>query len=215
MTGRGHAALLGAFAMVLVWSGILPRDRLTWLLEVLPAIVGAVVLVAVYRRHRLTDLVYVLVTVHAVILCIGGHYTYAEVPAFNWLRDEFGLARNYYDRVGHVAQGFVPAMIAREVLVRAAVVNGERWRHFIVTCICLAISAFYELIEWWVAVASGQAAEAFLGTQGDIWDTQWDMFLALCGAIAALALLGRWHDRQMVALAMRRGANVGPQGGRQ
>lgn len=197
-----HRVLLVSFVAVLAWSGIAPRDGLTWLLEVLPAILGAVVLVALYPSRRLTDLVLVLVWIHAAILCIGGHYTYAEVPAFNWLRDEFGLARNYYDRVGHLAQGFVPAMVAREILLRVGVVNGRRWLFFLVTCICLAISAFYEFIEWWVALASGQAAEAFLGTQGDVWDTQWDMFLAFIGAMSGQLLLGAWHDTQ---LARRRG----------
>jgi len=197
-----HRVLLVSFVVVLAWSGIAPRDGLTWLLEVLPAILGAVVLVALYPSRRLTDLVLVLVWIHAVILCVGGHYTYAEVPAFNWLRDEFGLARNYYDRVGHLAQGFVPAMVAREILLRVGVVNGRRWLFFLVTCICLAISACYEFIEWWVALASGQAAEAFLGTQGDVWDTQWDMFLAFIGAMVGQLLLGAWHDSQ---LSRRRG----------
>jgi putative membrane protein len=186
--------LLLSFLGVLLWSGIAPRDRLTWLLEVLPAIIGVGILVSLHPRRRPTDLVLVLIWIHAAILCVGGHYTYAEVPAFNWLRDEFGLARNYYDRIGHVAQGFVPAMIAREILLRLSVVNGRTWLFFLVTCVCMAISAFYEFIEWWVALASDEAAEAFLGTQGDVWDTQWDMFLAMLGAIAAQLLLGRWHD---------------------
>jgi putative membrane protein len=186
--------LLLSFLGVLLWSGIAPKDRLTWLLEVLPAIVGVGILVSLHPRRRPTDLVLVLIWIHAAILCVGGHYTYAEVPAFNWLRDEYGLARNYYDRVGHVAQGFVPAMIAREILLRLSVVNGRTWLFFLVTCVCMAISAFYEFIEWWVALASDEAAEAFLGTQGDVWDTQWDMFLAMLGAIAAQLLLGRWHD---------------------
>jgi putative membrane protein len=186
--------LLLSFLGVLLWSGIAPRDRLTWLLEVLPAIIGVGILVSLHPRRRPTDLVLVLIWIHAAILCVGGHYTYAEVPAFNWLRDEYGLARNYYDRVGHVAQGFVPAMIAREILLRLSVVNGRTWLFFLATCVCMAISAFYEFIEWWVALASDEAAEAFLGTQGDVWDTQWDMFLAMLGAIAAQLLLGRWHD---------------------
>ena len=199
-----HAALLAGFLLILGWSGFHPKDTLTWFLEVFPAIGGAVILALLYPQRRLTDLVLVLVFVHAAILCVGGHYTYAEVPAFNWLRDEFGLARNYYDRVGHVAQGFVPAMIAREILLRLRVVNGRGWLFFLVTCICLAISAFYEFIEWWVAIASGEAAEAFLGTQGDAWDTQWDMFLALLGAMSSQLLLGRWHDGQLVRLTASR-----------
>ena len=161
--------------------------------------IAVVVLASLYGRWRLTPLVLVLVFVHCAILMIGAKYTYAEVPWFNWLRDEFGLARNYYDRVGHFAQGFVPAMIAREVLLRNAVLPRGPWLFFLVTCVCLAISATYEFIEWWVAIASGEAADAFLGTQGDVWDTQWDMFLALVGAILAQVLLARVHDRQLGA----------------
>jgi len=194
-----HLALLVACAAVLAWSGIVPKDRLTWLLEVAPAIVAAIVLAAVYPRWRFTPLVLTLIAIHAVILMVGGRYTYAEVPAFNWLRDEFGLARNYYDRVGHFAQGFVPAMVAREILLRRGVLERGGWLFFLVTCVCLAISACYEFIEWWVAVATGEAAEAFLGTQGDVWDTQWDMFLALVGAVTAQLVLSSLHDRQLGA----------------
>jgi putative membrane protein len=143
-----------------------------------------------------------VVLIHSIILMVGGHYTYAEMPLFSWLRDEFGLARNYYDRVGHVAQGFVPAIIAREVLLRLGVVNGKGWLFFLVVCFCLALSAFYEFIEWWVAAGTGEAATAFLATQGDVWDTQWDMFLAFLGAVAALLLLSRWHDRQLTRLGV-------------
>jgi len=196
-----HGVFLVAFLVVLLWSGIGPKDRLTWFLEVAPAIAGAVVLVRMYPRRRPTTLVCGLISLHAMVLCVGGHYTYAEVPAFDWLRDRFGLDRNYYDRVGHFMQGFVPAMIAREILIRASVVRGTRWLFFLVTCVCLAISAFYEFIEWWVAVASGIAAEAFLGTQGDVWDTQWDMFVAFVGAMVAQWSLSRWHDRAIRALA--------------
>ena len=204
MTARNtgfHLLLLAIGVAVLIWSGVAPLDYFTWVLEVLPAVIAGAVLLALYRRLRFTDLVYVLILLHAMILMVGGHYTYAEMPLFNWLRDEFGLARNYYDRVGHVAQGFVPAMIAREILLRHRVVNGRYWLFLIVSCVALAISACYEFFEWWVAVASGTAAEAFLATQGDVWDTQWDMFLALCGAVAAQVLLSRWHDRQLSALA--------------
>jgi putative membrane protein len=197
---RLHLVLLAIGVAILVWSGYRPRDYFTWVLEVLPAVIAGGVLVALYPRFRFTDLVYVLILTHAIILMVGGHYTYSEMPLFNWLRDEFGLARNYYDRVGHVAQGFVPAMIAREVLIRSRVVNGRGWLFLIVCCVALAISACYEFFEWWVAVASGTAADAFLATQGDVWDTQWDMFLALCGAVAAQLLLNRWHDRQLAAL---------------
>jgi len=195
--GRFHVALLLAGIAVLAWSGYRPKDYFTWILEVAPAIIAGVVLVALYSRFRFTDLVYALILAHAVILMIGGHYTYAEMPLFSWLRDEFGLARNYYDRVGHVAQGFVPAMIAREILLRNRVVNGRRWLFFVICCVALAISALYEFLEWWVAIASGTAAEAFLATQGDVWDTQWDMFLAFIGAIAAQLGLGALHDRQL------------------
>lgn len=200
---RFHLSLLAVGVVVLLWSGYRPKDAFVWVLEVAPAIMAGVVLLALYPRFRFTDLVYVLILVHAIILMIGGHYTYAEMPLFSWLRDELGLARNYYDRVGHVAQGFIPAMIAREVLVRHRVVQGRRWLFFVVCCVALAVSAVYEFLEWWVAVASGTAADAFLATQGDVWDTQWDMFLALCGAAAALLLLSRWHDRQLEQVAMR------------
>ncbi len=195
-----HATLLGTFVLILIWSGLQPLDRFVWFLEVFPAMVGALVLVAIYARTRLTMLVYCLIWLHALVLMLGGHWTYAEMPLFNWLRDEFGLARNYYDRLGHVMQGAVPAIIAREILLRNRVVNGRGWLFFLVTCICLALSATYEFVEWWVAVGSGTAADAFLATQGDIWDTQWDMFMALCGAIASQLLLAGWHERQLRAM---------------
>jgi len=203
-SSRWHLGLLLAGIAVLVWSGYRPHDYFTWILEVFPAIIAGVVLVAIYPRVRLTNLLYVLILIHAIILMIGGHYTYAEMPLFNWLRDAFHLSRNYYDRLGHLAQGFIPAMIAREVLVRNRVVNGNGWLFLIVTAVTLAISACYEFLEWWVAVASGTAADAFLGTQGDVWDTQWDMFLALCGAVAAQLLLARWQDRELAALVRSR-----------
>lgn len=185
------------FFATLAWSGIQPKDYTTWLLEVLPALLAFVVLAATWRRFRLTGLAYVLILLHSIILMVGAHYTYAEVPLFDWLRDWLALERNNYDKVGHFAQGFVPAIVAREILVRQAVVNGRRWLAFIVVSICLAISACYELVEWWVALLSAEAAEAFLGTQGYVWDTQSDMFYALLGASAALLLLSRLHDRQM------------------
>jgi len=197
---RLHLVLLAAGVAVLVWSGYRPHDYFTWMLEVLPAVIAGVALVALYPRFRFTDLVYVLILIHAIILMVGGHYTYSEMPLFSWLRDEFGLARNYYDRVGHVAQGFVPAMIVREVLLRNRVVNGRGWLFLLTCCVALAISASYEFFEWWVAVASGTAADAFLATQGDVWDTQWDMFLALVGASVSLLVFSRWHDRQMASL---------------
>ncbi len=196
-----HRLLLASFLVILVWSGIHPKDHFIWFLEVVPAIVGALALVVIYPKVKLTMLVYCLIWLHALVLMLGGHWTYAEMPLFSWLRDEYGLARNYYDRVGHFMQGFVPAIIAREVLLRNGVVKGRGWLFFLVTCICLAISAFYEFTEWWVALASGSAADEFLATQGDIWDTQWDMLLALCGAIASQVLLARRHDRQLDAMA--------------
>lgn len=196
---RLHLALLAIGTAVLIWSGYRPRDGFVWFLEVAPALFGGLALLVLYPRFRFTNLVYVLILAHAVILMIGGHYTYAEVPLFNWLRDEFGMARNYYDRIGHLAQGFVPALIAREILVRRRVVNGRGWLFFLVCCFALALSAAYEFVEWWVAVATGTAADAFLATQGDVWDTQWDMFLALCGAILSQTLLRGWHDRQLAA----------------
>ena len=186
--------LLVSFLMLLVWSGIAPKDRFTWLLEVFPAVVGLVILAITYRRFRLTDLLYILIWVHAVILLVGGHYTYAEVPLFDWIRDTFHQARNNYDKVGHFAQGFVPAMIAREVLLRRGVVLRRGWTAFLVICICLALSATYELFEWAVAEMTGTAADAFLGSQGDPWDTQKDMAFAFAGAVSALLVLSRFHD---------------------
>jgi putative membrane protein len=185
---------------VLVWSGIEPRDRFTWLLEVAPVLLGAPVLVALRRRFRLTRLVYTLLWLHAIILMVGGKYTYAEVPLGFWVQDAFGFSRNHYDRIGHFAQGFIPAMLAREVLIRRSPLAGSRWLPFLVVCFCLAFSALYELIEFWTALATGEAAEAFLGTQGDVWDTQWDMQMALIGAVAALPTLSRLHDRQLAHL---------------
>lgn len=181
----------------LVWSGIAPHDRFTWFLEVAPVLVGLPIALGTARRFPLTPLVYTLLALHAWILLVGGHYTYAEMPLFNWLRDEFQLARNYYDRVGHLAQGFVPAMLAREILLRRSPLRPGKWLAFLVACVCLAISASYEFLEWWVALASGDDAVAFLATQGDVWDTQWDMFLALLGALAAQLLLSGMHDRQL------------------
>jgi len=185
------------FFSTLLWSGIQPRDYPTWMLEVLPAVVGFAVLAATRNRFPLTPLAYLLILAHCIILMVGGHYTYAEVPLFDWIRDGFDLQRNNYDKVGHFVQGFVPAIIAREILVRNAIVTGKAWMSFIIVCVCLAISAFYELIEWWVAILSDEAAEAFLGTQGYVWDTQSDMMYALIGAIMALVLLSRLHDRQI------------------
>jgi len=185
------------FIAVFIWSAIAPKDIFTWFLEVLPAVIGAVILFVTYNRFRLTTLLYSFVLVHCIILMVGGHYTYAEVPLFDYLRDITGSERNSYDKVGHFAQGFVPALIAREVLLRNAVVKVGGWLNLFVVSICLAFSAFYELIEWWVALATGENAEAFLGTQGYIWDTQSDMGFALLGAIFCLLILPRFHDRQL------------------
>lgn len=190
-------AWTGIFIAVLLWSGINPKDQFTWFLEVVPAMIGALVLAITYRSFHLTTLVYVLILVHCIILMVGGHYTYAEVPLFDHIRDWMGSERNNYDKVGHFAQGFIPAMISREIVLRKRVIDGAAWRAFFIVCFCLAFSAFYELIEWWVAISTGEDAEAFLGTQGYQWDTQSDMALALTGAIVALATLGRVHDRQL------------------
>lgn len=195
-----EVALLITLAAVLVWSGIGPRDRFTWWLEVAPVLIGVPVLVYLYPRFRFTRLTYTLVWLHAIILMVGGHWTYAQVPFGFWMQEAFGFARNHYDRIGHFAQGFVPAMLAREILVRASPLRGSRWLPFLVICFCLAFSAFYELIEFWTALATGEAATDFLGTQGDVWDTQWDMQLALIGAIIALVTLSRAQDRQIAAL---------------
>lgn len=200
VTGREPLLLLGAGAVLLVLSGIGPRDRTTWWLEVAPILIAVPILIATARRFPLTPLAYRLIFVHALILMLGAHHTYAEVPAGFWVRDFFGLARNPYDRVGHLAQGFIPAILAREILIRRSPVGSGRWLTFVVLCVCLAISALYEMAEWWAALIGGEAADAFLGTQGDQWDTQWDMFLALVGAVAALALLSRLHDRQITRL---------------
>jgi len=188
---------LAIFMLVFVWSAIRPADTLTWMLEVSPAVIALVVLLTTRKAFPLTGLVYCLILVHCIILMAGGHYTYAEVPLFDWIQDVFGQARNNYDKLGHFAQGFIPAMMAREVLIRKDVINGRAWLNFLVVCFCLALSAAYELIEWAVAEITGGPAEAFLGAQGYIWDTQSDMAFALTGAVAALVLLGRLHDRQL------------------
>ena len=193
-------ALLAVVAIALAISAIGPTDRLTWWLEVAPVLIAAPVLYLTARRFPLTNLLYVLIAIHALILILGGHYTYAEVPLGFWAQDLFDLSRNPYDRLGHFAQGFVPAMIAREILLRTSPLRRGGWLFFIVCCICLAVSACYEFIEWWTALIGGGSAEAFLGMQGDVWDTQWDMFLALCGSITAQLTLSRVHDRALVWL---------------
>ena len=194
---RYEMALLIVVLVALVWSGIQPADRFTWLMEVFPVLIAVPLLLATYRRFRFTPLVYTLMAIHACILMLGGKYTYAQVPLGFWMERSFGFARNHYDRIGHFAQGFVPALTGREILVRLSPLRGSRWLPFVVLAFCMAISAFYEFIEWWTALATGSAAEAFLGTQGDPWDTQWDMFYAFVGAITGLVLLTRVHDRQL------------------
>ena len=189
--------LLGVF----LWSSNAPRDRFTWYLEAAPAIIALTLLLLTYRRFPFTRLAYALMWAHAIILLIGAHYTYAEVPPFNWLRDALALSRNHFDRLGHLAQGFVPAIVTREILLRKTPLLPGKMLFFLVTSVCLAASAFYEFIEWWVSLLTGSAGDSFLGTQGDIWDTQWDMFCCFLGAIASQLLLGRMHDRQMHQLA--------------
>lgn len=190
-------AWLLVYFTVLVWSAIAPHDYPTWWMEVIPALIGLLLIVMTFRRFPLTPLLYSLILIHCIILMVGGHYTYAQVPLFDWLSDLFDWQRNNYDKLGHFAQGFVPAILAREILLRLDVVSSRAWLNYIVISICLAFSAFYELIEWWVAAISGDSAEAFLGTQGYVWDTQSDMMLALIGAITALISLGRIHDSQL------------------
>ncbi len=186
--------------VALVLSGIAPVDRATWWLEVAPVLIGAPVLFLTWRRFPLTRLTYTLLAIHALILILGGHYTYARVPLGVWAQELCGFARNHYDRLGHFAQGFVPAILVRELLLRTSPLVRGRWLFVLTTATCLAFSACYELIEWWAALAFDQAAAAFLGTQGDPWDTQWDMFLALLGAVLAQLLLGRIHDRALTRL---------------
>lgn len=189
--------LLAIVVLALIVSGTRPFDRLTWLLEVAPVILGLPVLLATGRHFRLTTLVYLLLAVHAIILIVGGTYTYARVPLGFWMQDWFDFSRNHYDRIGHFAQGFIPAILSREVLLRCSPLRQGKWLAFLVICVCLAISAGYELIEWMSAVILGQGADAFLGTQGDPFDTQADMAMALVGSCSALALLSRLHDRQL------------------
>lgn len=201
--GNTQHYLIVIVSAALVISGIAPYDRATWWMEVAPVLIALPILVATRRRFPLTDLLAVLIALHALVLILGGAYTYARVPLGFWLQDMLGASRNPYDKIGHFMQGFVPAMVAREILIRRAVVNGAGWRNFLIVCVCLAISATYEFIEWWAALALGQGADAFLGTQGDVWDTQWDMLMATVGAASALVLLGRRHDRQLAALGVK------------
>ncbi len=195
------------FFSVLIWSAINPKDYFTWGLEVSPAIAGLIVLAITYNSFRLTRLTYILILIHTIILMIGGHYTYAEEPLFNWLRDYFHLARNNYDKIGHLAQGFIPAIIIREIIIRKSLVAKTKWQNFFIVSVCLALSAVYEFIEWWVALLTGESANAFLGTQGYVWDTQSDMLFALIGTLLALAFLSKLHDKQLKDLTEQTGKN--------
>ena len=195
-----QTGLLLTTLAVLIWSGIRPHDYFTWLLEVFPVLIAVPLLMTTRRRFPFTPLAYTLITLHCVILMVGGHYTYAEMPLFNWLRDTFDLSRNHYDRLGHFVQGFVPAIVTREILLRTTLLTRGKMLFFLVVSVSLAISAAYELVEWGVAVGSGDDAVAFLATQGDVWDTQKDMALALIGSIVAQLLLSRLHDRQLQCL---------------
>ena len=195
-----HLSLLFLVVLAMAVSAYQPFDRATWFLEVAPVLIAIPLLWFTRTRFPLTDLLYVLIAAHALILILGGHYTYARVPLGFWVQDALDLARNHYDRLGHVAQGFIPAMIARELLLRLTPLRRGGWLFLLVTCVALAISAFYEMIEWWVALIMGGEADEFLATQGDVWDTQWDMFLALCGALLAQLIFARMQDKQMAAL---------------
>jgi len=208
-SARELRLLLAATLGGLVLSGIQPYERGTWLLEVFPVLLGVPILVATHRRFPLSRLVYRLLFLHAAILMVGGHWTYARVPAGFWVRDWLDLSRNPWDRLGHFAQGFVPALLVREILLRASPLRRGGWLFFLVVCVCLAASACYEFIEWWAAWIGGASAESFLGTQGDPWDTQWDMFTALLGALAAQLLLGRAHDRSLARLGVAAGTGRG------
>lgn len=190
-----HRGLLISICVILIFSGIGCHDIFTWFLEVLPAVIVGAALIVTYKRFKFTNFAYTLIWVHALILIIGGHYTYAEMPLFNWIRDAFDLSRNYYDRLGHFAQGFVPAIVIRELFIRKNIIKNIAWTNFIVIAICLAISASYEIIEFIVAVITGEAADAFLGTQGDVWDTQWDMIFALIGSSFSMLAFSRYQDK--------------------
>ena len=199
--------LLVGVTAALVVSGIKPHDALTWLLEVLPVLIAVPIMMATYRRFPLTPLLYVLIALHALVLIVGGHYTYARVPLGFWMQDWFDLTRNHYDRIGHFMQGFVPAIVARELLLRTTPLRRGPWLFAIVTLSILGVSALYEFTEWWAALAGGSAAGDFLGTQGDVWDTQWDMFLAFCGALIAQLTLASVHDAQLACLTRADGSH--------
>ena len=194
---RETVALLGVVLVSMIISVIEPYEMGTWFLEVVPVLIGIPILYFTFKRFPLTPLTYRLLTIHALILILGGHYSYARVPLGFWIQDLFDFSRNHYDRIGHLAQGFIPAILAREILLRTSPLKPGKWLFVIVMSIVLAFSAFYEMIEWWAAIAGGDSAESFLGTQGDIWDTQWDMFIALLGAITAQLVLSKKHDKEL------------------
>lgn len=186
------------YFIVFIWSAINPKDYFTWFLEVVPAIIALIILTFTYKNFKFTPLVYSLILIHSIILMVGGHYTYSEVPLFDFIKDVFNHDRNNYDKLGHFAQGFIPAMVAREIIIRKNIINIEAWRNFFIVCFCLGFSAFYELIEWWVAIFTNEASNDFLGTQGYIWDTQSDIFWALIGSILALTILRNFHTKQLL-----------------
>ena len=189
--------LLAVFVVATIWSVVNPHDMFTWWLESIPAFIGLFIVIVTYKKFPLTNFLYVMLTLHAIVLLVGAHYTYAEVPLFNWIRDEFGFARNHYDRLGHFFQGLVPALIARELLLRTSPLQNGKWLFVIVTLGCLGISSAYELVEWFVSVNTGDKSTAFLGTQGDVWDTQKDMCMALIGAIFAQLIFGVTHNKAL------------------
>ncbi len=192
-----HIFLLVSLLFVLIWSGYKPHDYFTWILEVLPALVAVALFAFFYRRFRFTNLVYIIVWLHCIVLMVGGKYTYAEMPLFDYFKEAFGWARNNYDKVGHFMQGFSPALITREVFIRKNIISGKWWIYFLAVCVPLAFSAFYEFIEWWVSALTGEGGDAFLGTQGYIWDTQTDMFMCFIGSITALLILSKLQDKQL------------------
>ena len=189
--------LVFAFLIGLIISGINPHDYFTWILEVFPGIIGLLILIFTFKKFRFSYIVYVFVLVHCYILFIGGHYTYAEVPLFDWIKDIFNQSRNNYDKIGHFAQGFVPAMLTRELFIRKKIVKKGIWLSVLTICLCLSISVFYEFLEWFVAILSGQSAESFLGTQGYVWDTQSDMFYAFIGAFTMITIFSKYHNKQI------------------
>lgn len=194
---RKHILLILLFFAGLITSAIQPHDYFTWILEVFPAVIGFIILAITFNKFRFSYLTYLFILLHCYILFIGGHYTYAQVPLFNWIKDVFHQSRNNYDKVGHFFQGFVPALIVREILIRKSIVKSKGWLAFLTVCVCATISMFYEFLEWFVSVASGSAGDDFLGTQGYVWDTQSDMLMAVIGAVCAIILLSKYHNRQI------------------